>query len=159
VAGDHFVIMNVKLSAKHPAMKLALRFLLATSAFSGVPRDRNLVCAGLGFANSESFKVEIGFRATMVTVDRGGWFQPQFFKQSSGFYHIDKKIFASKWPEGINSMEDLRNAKPAQWEALNKGLFPAYPVGFIICKVCLQFNPHLSFSDDAYYRTLRLRSP
>ena len=37
-----------------------------------------------------SFKVEIGFRATMVTVDRGGWFQPQFFKQSAGFYHIDK---------------------------------------------------------------------
>ena len=88
-------------------------------------------------SNSKSFKVEIGFRTTMVTVDRGGWFQPQFFKQSSGFYHIDKKIFASKWPEGIKSMEDFRNAKPAQWEELNKGLFPAYPVGFLICKVCL----------------------
>jgi hypothetical protein len=100
-------------------------------------------------SNSESFKVDIGFRATMVTVDRGGWFQPQFFKQSSGFCHIDKKIFASKWPEGINSMEDLRNATPAQWEQLNKGLFPAYPVGFIICKVRLQFNPHFPFSDDA----------
>ena len=93
-------------------------------------------------ANSESFKVEIGFRATMVTVDRGGWFQPQFFKQSSGFYHIDKKIFNSKWPDGIESMDDLRNAKPAQWEELNKGLFPAYPVGFIICKVRLERSIH-----------------
>ena len=96
-------------------------------------------------SNSESFELDIGFRVTMVTVDRGGWFQPQFFKQSSGFYHIDKKIFASKWPEGIHSMEDLRNANPNQWEELNKGLFPAYPVGFIICKVRLQFNPYLSF--------------
>ncbi|EDR10018.1 uncharacterized protein LACBIDRAFT_317895 [Laccaria bicolor S238N-H82] len=85
-------------------------------------------------ANSESFKVEIGFRATMVTVDRGGWFQPQFFKQSSEFYHIDKKIFNSKWPDGVERMDGLRNAKPAEWEELNKGLFPAYPVGFIICK-------------------------
>ena len=37
-----------------------------------------------------SFKMEIGFHATMVTADQGGWFQPQFFKQSAGFYHIDK---------------------------------------------------------------------
>ena len=49
----------------------------------------------------------------MVIVDRGGWFQPQFFKQSSGFYHIDRKIFDLKWPDGIESMDDLRNAKPA----------------------------------------------
>ena len=78
----------------------------------------------------------------MATVDRGGWLQPQFFKQSSGFYHIDRKIFDSKWPDGIESMDDLRNAKPAQWEELNKGLFPAYPVGFIICKVHLERSIH-----------------
>ena len=99
----------------------------------------------LASSKSESFDVDIGFRTTMVTVDRGGWFQPQFFNQSSRFYHIDKKISTSKWPEGISSIEDLGNARPVQWEALNKGLFPAYPVGFIICKVCLQFNPHFSF--------------
>ena len=129
------------------------------SFFWGSKRQSSTSSAqDLATANSESFDVEIGFRATMVTVDRGGWFQPQFFKQSSGFYHIDKKIFASKWPEGINSMEDFRNAKPAQWEVLNKGLFPAYPVGFLICKVCLQFNPHLPFLTTCLYRTLRLRS-
>jgi hypothetical protein len=100
-------------------------------------------------SSSESFKLDIGFRATMVTCDRGGWFQPQFFKQSSGFYHVDKKIFASKWPNGINSMDDVKNATPEQWEELSKGLFPAYPVGFIICKVRLHFSPYFSFSDDA----------
>ena len=56
----------------------------------------------------------------MDTIDRGGWFQPQFFKQLSRFYHIDKKIFTSKWLEGISSIEDLGNARPTQWEALNK---------------------------------------
>jgi len=29
---------------------------------------------------AQSVDVEVGLRATMVTVDRGGWFQPQFFK-------------------------------------------------------------------------------
>ena len=116
------------------------------SFFWGSKKQTSTSFAGdLASSSSESFKVDIGFRATMVTVDRGGWFQPQFFKQSSGFCHIDKKIFASKWPEGINSMEDFRDATQAQWEELNKGLFPAYPVGFIICKVRLQFNPHLFF--------------
>jgi hypothetical protein len=114
------------------------------SIFWGSKKQTTSSAEDSASSNSESLKVDIGFRATMVTVDRGGWFQPQFFKQSSGFCHIDKKIFASKWPEGINSMEDLRNAQPTQWEALNKGLFPAYPVGFIICKVRLKFNPHLS---------------
>ncbi|KIJ90210.1 hypothetical protein K443DRAFT_15285 [Laccaria amethystina LaAM-08-1] len=104
------------------------------SIFWGSKKQTTSSAEDSASSNSESLKVDIGFRATMVTVDRGGWFQPQFFKQSSGFCHIDKKIFASKWPEGINSMEDLRNAQPTQWEALNKGLFPAYPVGFIICK-------------------------
>lgn len=37
-----------------------------------------------------SFQMEIGFRSTMVTVARGGWFQPQFFKQFTGVYNVDK---------------------------------------------------------------------
>jgi hypothetical protein len=105
-------------------------------------------------SNSESFIVEIGFRATMVTVDRGEWFQSQFFKQSSGFCHADKTIFNSKRPGGIESMDDLRNAKPAQWSGaeLNKGLFPAYPVLFIICKVRLERSIHIAPPSCVYAR-------
>lgn len=40
-------------------------------------------------ASSQTTKMKnevwVGFRATLVTVDGGGWFQPQFFKQSAGY--------------------------------------------------------------------------
>jgi hypothetical protein len=84
---------------------------------------------------ASSFKLEIGFRVTLVTVDRGGWFQPQFFKQSSGYYHIDEKVYWAKWPKNIQSMNDWRNADAAAFETLNRSLLPAFPTGFVICKV------------------------
>ena len=83
----------------------------------------------------KTFKMEIGFRATMVTVDRGGWFQPQFFKQSSGFYHIDQQVSWSKWPKSITGAHDLQNATADVWDALNTYLMPAFPIGYVICKV------------------------
>ena len=88
-------------------------------------------------SSSSSVDVEVGFRATMVTVDRGGWFQPQFFKQSAGFHHIDPKITWSKWPENITTFQQLVDSQDKSvFDTLNKGLLPAYPTGFIICKVC-----------------------
>ncbi|EDR09399.1 uncharacterized protein LACBIDRAFT_318946 [Laccaria bicolor S238N-H82] len=81
-----------------------------------------------------SFKMEIGFRATMVTVDRGGWFQPQFFKQSAGFYHIDKRISWGKWPDSIKGAHDLQNAPADVWDQLDEYLMPAFPTGYVMCK-------------------------
>ncbi|KIM41583.1 hypothetical protein M413DRAFT_445557 [Hebeloma cylindrosporum] len=84
---------------------------------------------------SQSVEVEVGFRATLVTVDRGGWFQPQFFKQSSGFHCIDQKITWSKWPSSIKTFQDLvDNEDRTVFDELNKGLLPAFPTGFVICK-------------------------
>ncbi|KAF9525728.1 hypothetical protein CPB83DRAFT_885381 [Crepidotus variabilis] len=90
---------------------------------------------------AQSVKVEVGFRATLVTVDRGGWFQPQFFKQSAGFHSIDPTVSWSKWPENIKTVQDLSgigNMSAAEAEAacneLNKYMLPAYPTGFVICK-------------------------
>ncbi|KIM38832.1 hypothetical protein M413DRAFT_29778 [Hebeloma cylindrosporum] len=86
-----------------------------------------------GFA--QSVEVEVGFRATLVTVDRGGWFQPQFFKQSSGFHCIDKTVTWSKWPERMKTFQDLvNNNDKSIYDELNKGLIPAFPTGFIACK-------------------------
>ena len=81
-------------------------------------------------ANSSSFS--IGFRATKVNVDRGGWFNPQFF----GF--------------GPGSMVNLvkgtkvANARPAgaphewtdeQMRALaENAMLPSYPVSFVLVK-------------------------
>ena len=91
---------------------------------------------------SQSVEVEVGFRATLVTVDRGGWFQPQFFKQSSGFHCIDKNITWSKWPPSIKTFQDLvNNEEKTVFDDLNKGLLPAFPTGFVICKVRLPFFP------------------
>lgn len=84
---------------------------------------------------SSSHQVSMGFRATLVTVDRAGWFRPQFFKQSGSFHHIDEAISWSKWPDGIKNMSDLKLKKGAAFTTLNESLLPAFPVGYIIAKV------------------------
>lgn len=83
--------------------------------------------------SKSSHEIQLGFRATMVTVDRSGWFRPQFFKNSGAYYHINEKTTWSKWPENIKSMEDLKTQSGKFGEL--KGLLPAFPVAYIICKV------------------------
>lgn len=84
-------------------------------------------------AASSEQNVQIGFRATLVTVDRAGWFQPQFFKQSKAYYHINNDLQWTTYPAGVDNPEDLK-AHPEAFANANKGLLPAYPVGYIICK-------------------------
>ena len=85
--------------------------------------------------SSSSYNVEFGLRATMVTVDRGGWFQPQFFKQSKSFHNVNPDITWSKWPKGVKSMNELKNSPTALAELNSDNLLPGFPVGYIICKV------------------------
>ena len=99
---------------------------------------------------SQSVDVEVGFRATFVTADRRGWFQPQFLKQSAGFHCIDKNITWSKWPSSMKTFQDLvNNQDETVFDQLNKGLIPAFPTGFVVCKVCFQgfhsllYNPKI----------------
>ena len=80
-------------------------------------------------------EVWVGFRATMVTVDRAGWFQPQFFKQSGSYYHINPETSWSKWPADVKNAEQLKIKGEDAFQDLNKYLLPAYPIGFIIAKV------------------------
>ncbi|KAJ6627702.1 hypothetical protein B0H10DRAFT_1993760 [Mycena sp. CBHHK59/15] len=61
--------------------------------------------------------IDLAFRATLVTVDRGGWFQPQFFKESKAFYKVNEDI---SWVDN-----KTRNVK---------GLMPGFPVAFLIAK-------------------------
>ncbi|KAJ7870647.1 hypothetical protein B0H14DRAFT_3573861 [Mycena olivaceomarginata] len=67
-------------------------------------------------ATNTSDTLDVAFRATLVTIDRGGWFRPQFFKQSEAFYKVNKDI---TWYNN----GDKKN-----------GLLPGYPVAFIIAK-------------------------
>ncbi|KAJ7235845.1 hypothetical protein C8J57DRAFT_1571489 [Mycena rebaudengoi] len=61
--------------------------------------------------------IDLAFRATLVTVDRGGWFQPQFFKESKAFYKVNGDIsWVDDKPNKVN------------------GLMPGFPVAFLIAK-------------------------
>ncbi|KAF7300633.1 ZnMc domain-containing protein [Mycena chlorophos] len=64
-------------------------------------------------STATSSAITIAFRATLVTVDRGGWFQPQFFQESKAFYKVNPNI---TWNDG------------------NRGLMRGYPIGYLIVK-------------------------
>ncbi|KAJ7182514.1 hypothetical protein C8R43DRAFT_1144573 [Mycena crocata] len=61
--------------------------------------------------------IDLTFRATLVTVDRGGWFQPQFFQQSAAFHKVNPNIY---WRQ--------------ETSAGVKGLLPGFPIGYLIVK-------------------------
>nr|GAT54779.1 predicted protein [Mycena chlorophos] len=77
--------------------------------------------------------IEVAFRATLVTIDRGGWFQPQFFKQSQAFYKINKDI---TW---VNQEVDGKTVK---------GLMPGFPVAFLLAKDIVIRITHSSTSSS-----------
>ncbi|KAJ8521720.1 hypothetical protein ONZ45_g1622 [Pleurotus djamor] len=81
-----------------------------------------------------SNEVWVGLRATLVTIDRGGWFRPQFFQESKMYYHINPELKWTKWPDGVKNMDDLKLKGAANLNDLNKYLLPGFAVGFIICK-------------------------
>lgn len=79
----------------------------------------------------QDFKVtntsmQIGFRATKVTFDRGGWFDPTPLAASSEMYHLTPYQPIASGPPTDPSKPD--------WTAQNAGLFPSYPVSFLIAK-------------------------
>ncbi|KAF7299403.1 ZnMc domain-containing protein [Mycena indigotica] len=77
--------------------------------------------------------IELAFRATLVTVDRGGWFQPQFFKQSNAFYKVNKGI---SWVD--NAKEKVT------------GLMPGFPVAYILAKdIVIRITHDKSASKDS----------
>jgi len=46
----------------------------------------------LATETSQSVKVDVSFRASLVTVDRSGWFQPQFFDMSDAFMRASEHV-------------------------------------------------------------------
>ena len=121
-------------SARSSASSCNLWFFSASTSSSSSQGSSNAV------ALKSTNEIWVGFRATLVTADRAGWFQPQFFKQSASYYHINPGQSWSKWPTNIKTMDVLKTAltstSPDTTAAqINQYLLPAYPIGFIICKV------------------------
>ncbi|KAF7325505.1 ZnMc domain-containing protein [Mycena kentingensis (nom. inval.)] len=67
-------------------------------------------------SHSTTSSITLAMRATLVTVDRGGWFQPQFFSESKAFYKINPDI---TWNDGANPPN---------------GLLCGFPIGYLIVK-------------------------
>mgnify|MGYP000536540610 FL=1 len=79
-------------------------------------------------SSSNTEKVNIDMQCTLVTVDRSGWFNPQFFDHSEQFYAQDEK---KKWNnqnpvEMVAAMKDAVKAKNPS--STGTDAFPCYPV-------------------------------
>jgi hypothetical protein len=83
---------------------------------------------------SKDLEIDIGLRATKVTINRGGWFNPEFFTFTDGMYRIlqgDSKI--SKGSPKLKPEQKFFEDK--QLEELRTGtIMPTYPVSFVIAK-------------------------
>ncbi|KAJ7445919.1 hypothetical protein FB451DRAFT_1568024 [Mycena latifolia] len=83
--------------------------------------------------SSESSKdtIELAFRATLATVDRGGWFQPQFFTESNAFY---KACYVSAFVLYRKLTDYSTKVNPdISWEGTH-GLMRGFPMGFLLVK-------------------------
>ncbi len=74
-------------------------------------------------------KVSLGLRITLVTVDRSGWFQPQFLDMSSAFMRTSTATKWSDWPAEWKTTEDVKNHLRKDTGGFEKSFFPAFPVG------------------------------
>ncbi|KAI0061358.1 hypothetical protein BV25DRAFT_780912 [Artomyces pyxidatus] len=86
----------------------------------------------------QHIKVSISLRVSLVTVDRSGWFQPQFFDMSDAFMRASEHVRWSEWPKDVNSAADAITRVKAATEGggfdAGQSLLPAFPVGYIIAK-------------------------
>ncbi|KAJ7907565.1 hypothetical protein B0H13DRAFT_2501759 [Mycena leptocephala] len=84
------------------------------------------------YSTASTDTMDLAFRATLVTVDRGGWFQPQFFKESKAFYKVNNDV---SW---IDSADNTVH-----------GLMPGFPVAFLVCKdIVIRVTHDASSSSD-----------
>ncbi|KAI0050912.1 hypothetical protein FA95DRAFT_499075 [Auriscalpium vulgare] len=82
----------------------------------------------------EHVDVEISLRVSLVTVDRSGWFQPQFFDMSNSFMRASENVRWSEWRGVKTAAELIRRVKDTGAFDAGESLFPAFPVGYLIAK-------------------------
>jgi hypothetical protein len=77
--------------------------------------------------HTTDLSIKLGFRATKVTIDRGGWFEPEAFSGTSEMYTLG---------DGLSSISygTLAGTGQRAYDTLNAGVFPTYPVSFVIAK-------------------------
>ncbi|MDL2274066.1 hypothetical protein LJC34_05950 [Oscillospiraceae bacterium OttesenSCG-928-G22] len=85
--------------------------------------------------------IEIGFRAKKVSIERGGWFNPNVFKLSKNYYRLTDTLasggITKDQVRNANSESDLKKLLSYKLPGetnLTSYAFPAFPTGFVIAK-------------------------
>lgn len=87
---------------------------------------------------SSASDLQIGFRATKVTIDRGGWFNPGVIGQSSAMFKTEEGY---KISPGLPPDMSDRSAYKKFLKKASTSVLPAYPVAFVIAKdVTIKFK-------------------
>jgi hypothetical protein len=98
--------------------------------------------SGTDFAEdfmSESTKIEMGFLATKVTIDRA-WMKPEVFQNTGNMFRVMDKPLSPKTAVNVSAISKFDNEKELL-KLINDNSFPAYPVSFIVVKdFCVKLN-------------------
>ncbi|NHB59551.1 hypothetical protein G9F32_16265 [Acinetobacter sp. 194] len=92
-------------------------------------KSKNSTSSSISSSSSSLYEqeMEIGFRVAKVSFDRGGWFNPQFFKMSEAFTKLaDIKI--------SNQISKFQILKGENLDNTEQCLLPAFPIAMIIAK-------------------------
>ncbi|KAE8229463.1 hypothetical protein CF326_g5566, partial [Tilletia indica] len=86
-------------------------------------------------SGASTVKVSIAMRCTLVTVDRSGWFQPQFFEASKAFAKNNKDLsWTTLYKDASDTPKDVINKIVTANVDEGGSVLPAFPVGYIIVK-------------------------
>ncbi|GAQ87349.1 hypothetical protein KFL_003470060 [Klebsormidium nitens] len=102
---------------------------------------------------AERAKFDLGFRATKVTINRGGWFNPSALKENADVWSMRNsrtRVTASgpttrvtrpsaslpekEYNDALALFNANKEAYTTQLEAAQKAMFPAYPVAIVVAK-------------------------
>ena len=74
--------------------------------------------------------IQIGFRVTKITLDRGGWFDPTPFNASGELQHLEPYV-----PVSHGQPEPSAKSVAAEYQRLRtNALLPAFPTSFLVAK-------------------------
>lgn len=119
---------NVQASSSQSSHDVDLFF----GSASGSSQDTESGAAS-SFKVSQS-DIQIGFRAMKVTIDRGGWFDPTVFDETSDLAHLPETYTPiSSGAPNASGYSDPHAARDFAATAA-KQILPAYPVSFIVAK-------------------------
>jgi len=98
--------------------------------------------SGSDFAETfmeEESKIEIGFLATKVTIDRA-WMKPEVFLNTANMFRTLDTPLSPK--EAVDVKEIIKFSNESKLKSLiNNNSFPAYPVAFLLVKdLCVKVN-------------------